>query len=309
MRPACPSRQQPVTPDVAGLTRLIEEMALAEATDLHIKVPGRPQVRVEGALVPMPHEPVSPADTYGFAQAVMELAGETEPFASIRDVRVAFAIDGVGRFRGQVARQRGSFEIVIHRVQLEAPRVEDFPGLSAVGDAFSGPRGLFLVGGGRQRRAALAAIIRSFNEQHWGRLVSIEDPIDWLHRDARASISQREVGTDVCTIHEGLVGALRQDADAIVVTDVPTVEDAEVVLRAAEDGLFVFAGLPMAGADDAVMTFTGRFPVAREREIVARVASVLRGILLVEADGSVTWRTIDAAGRAALRAGRLALVG
>ncbi len=308
MRPPRNSRL-PLTADVAGLTRLIEEMAQAGATDLHIKVPGRPQVRVEGALVPMPYERVNPAETYGFAQAVMELAGEPEPFASVRDARVAFAIDGVGRFRGQVARQRGSFEIVIHRVQLEAPRVEEFPGLSVVGEAFSGPRGLFLVGGGRQRRAALAAIIRSFNEQHWGRLVSIEDPIDWLHRDARASISQREMGTDVSTFREGLACALRQDADAVVVTDVPTVEDAEIVLRAAEDGLFVFAGMPMAGADDAMMSFAGRFPVSREREVVSRVASVLRGIVLVESDGSVTWRTVDAAGRAALRAGRLTLVG
>lgn len=309
MRPLPSQRNPTLTADARGLTRLIEEMSQAGASDLHIKVPGRPQVRVDGALVPMPHDRLMPTHTYGFAQAVMELAGEAEPFASVRDARVSFSLEGIGRFRAQVARQRGSFEIVIHRIQLDAPRVSDFPGLDAVGEAFAGPPGLYLVGGGRQRRAALAAIIREFNERHWGRLVSIEDPIDWLHRDARASVSQREVGTDVYTFHEGLAGAMRQDADAIVVTDVPTAEDAEVVLRAAEEGLFIFAGLPVAGADDAVLAFAGRFPAAREREIGSRVAGVLRGVVVVEPDASTHWRTIDGDHRAALRAGRLALVG
>lgn len=309
MRQAPPPRNPTLTADARGLTRLIEEMSQAGASDLHIKVPGRPQVRVDGALVPMPHDRLLPTHTYGFAQAVMELAGEAEPFASVRDARVSFSLEGVGRFRAQVARQRGSFELVIHRIQLEAPRVSEFPGLEPVGESFTGTPGLFLVGGGRQRRGALAAVIREFNERHWGRLVSIEDPIDWLHRDARASVSQREVGTDVYTFHEGLVGAMRQDADAIVVSDVPTAEDAEVVLRAAEEGLFVFAGLPVAGADDAVLAFAGRFPAARDREIGSRVAGVLRGVIMVEADGSTHWRTIDGDHRAALRAGRLALVG
>ncbi len=302
-------RAPALSPDARGLTRLIEEMAQAGASDLHIKVPGRPQVRVDGALVPMPHERLLPVHTSGFAQAVLELAGEPPSDGVLRDARVAFSVEGVGRFRAQVARQRGSYEIVVHRVQLEAPRMVDFPGLDVVGAAFSGPPGLFLVGGGRQRRAALAAIVREFNEHHWGRLVSIEDPIDWLHRDARASVSQREVGTDVATIHEGLSAAMRQDADAIVVTDVPTEADAEVVLRAAEEGLFVFAGLPVAGADDGVLAFAGRFPAAREREVAARVASVLRGVALVEPDASVQWRPIDGSHRAALRAGRLSLVG
>lgn len=302
-RPAAP------TPDARGLIQLIEEMAQAGATDLHLKVPGRPQVRIDGALIPMPHDRLLPDHTYGFAQGVMELAGEQEPFASVRDARVAFAVPGIGRFRAQVARQRGSFEIVVHKIGSDAPTLADFPGLDPVVLALEGPPGLFLVGGGRHRRGAIAAIIRHFNENHWGRLVSIEDPVDWLHRDARAAISQREVGTDVYTFHEGLSGAMRQDADAIAVTDMPTPEDADAVLRAAEEGLHVFAGLPVGGADDAVMAFVGRFPGNREREVASRVASVLRGVAVLDHAGSVIWQDIDAGRRDQLRSGQLRLVG
>ncbi len=304
-----PPRPVAPTPDARGLIQLIEEMAQAGATDLHLKVPGRPQVRIDGALIPMPHERLSAETTFGFARGVMELAGEPEPFASVRDARVAFAVPGLGRFRAQVARQRGTFELVLHKVCSDAPTLGDYPGLDPVVTALEGPPGLFLVGGGRHRRGVIAAIIRQFNENHWGRLVSIEDPVDWLHRDARAAISQREVGTDVYTFHEGLSGAMRQDADAIAVSDMPTPEDADAVLRAAEEGLHLFAGLPVGDASDAVMAFVGRFPAAREREVASRVASILRGVAVVNSSASVIWQDIDATRRDLLRAGQLRLAG
>lgn len=309
MRAPAPGRPPGPSPDARGLTQLIDEMCRAGATDLHIKVPGRPQVRVDGDLIPMPHERLLPPDTAGFAQAVLQLAGVYDSAAGVRESRLAFSIEGLGRFRAQVARQRGTFEIVIHRMESNAPRVEDFAGLEPIREVMQGPPGLVLIGGARKRRAVVAAIIREFNERAWGRLVSIEDPIDWLHQDARASISQREVGTDVASFHEGLRQALRQDADAVAVTDVPGIDDADAVLRAAEEGLHVFAGLPVGDAEDAVLAFVGRFAASREREIAARTASVLRGVVVVGFDGTVQWIGVGAGRRAAMRSGELSLMG
>jgi twitching motility protein PilT len=225
------------------------------------------------------------------------------------DIRVAFSVDGVGRFRAQVARQRGSFELVVHRISLTAPVLADYPGLAPVSEALAGPPGLYLVGGGRHRRAVIAAVVGAFNVNCWGRLVSLEDPVEWLHRDERATVSQREVGTDVASFAEGLSAAMRQDVDAVAVSDVPTCEDADALLRASEEGLHVFAGLPLADPDDAVLALAGRFPAGREREVSARIASVLRGVAVVDHRGGVTWCAIDAGRRAALRAGHLSLVG
>lgn len=111
------------------------------------------------------------------------------------------------------------------------------------------------------------------------------------------------------TFAEGLSAAMRQDADAVVVSDVPTADDADALLRASEEGLLVFAGLPVADPDDAVLALAGRFAPGREREVSARIASVLRGVVVVDHAGSVTWKRIDAGRRAALRAGQLSLVG
>jgi twitching motility protein PilT len=155
----------------------------------------------------------------------------------------------------------------------------------------------------------IAAVVGAFNARCWGRLVSIEDPVEWLHRDERAIVSQREVGTDVASFAAGLAAAMRQDVDAIAVSDVPTAEDADALLRAAEEGLHVFAGLPVVDPDDAVLSLVGRFASGREREVSARVASVLRGVAVIDHAGLVSWRSIDADRRAALRAGHLSLVG
>lgn len=302
-------RGSAVPPGARGLLHLVHQMVEAGGTDLHLKVPGRPMIRVNGALLPMPFDRLTPADTAAFAQGVLEVAGSDELATSPRDVRLAFSVDGVGRFRAQLTRQRGSCEIVIHRIALAPPTMAEFPGLAPLSEVLDGGPGLFLVGGGRHRRAVIAAVVGAFNARCWGRLVSIEDPVEWLHRDERGSLSQREIGTDVSTFAEGLSAAMRQDADAVVVSDVPTADDADALLRASEEGLLVFAGLPVADPDDAVLALAGRFAPGREREVSARIASVLRGVVVVDHAGEVTWKRIDAGRRAALRAGQLSLVG
>jgi twitching motility protein PilT len=296
-------------PGARGLLHLVQQMVEAGGTDLHLKVPGRPMIRVGGALLPMPFDRLAPGDTAAYAQGVLEVAGSDTMLGSTQDLRVAFSVDGVGRFRAQLARQRGTFEIVVHRIALSPPVASDFPGLAPLPEVLDGAPGLFLVGGGRHRRAVIAAIVAAFNARCWGRLVSIEDPVEWLHRDERATLSQREIGTDVRSFAEGLSAAMRQDADAVVVSDVPTAEDADALLRAAEEGLHVFGGLPVADPDDAVLALAGRFAPGREREVSARIASVLRGVVVVDHGGTVTWKRIDAGQRAALRAGHLSLVG
>lgn len=289
----------------AGILNLLEELVRGSGTDLHLKVPNRPLFRIEDRLVPTNHERLTPADLHQLSLSVMELAREEAPLAAVRDLRIAFGIEGLGRFRAQVSRQRGTFSIVVHRIATEPPALSDFSLGESLGPVLERATGLILVGGSRQRHAVLAAMVRHYNQSIYGHVVSIEDPVEYLHRDVRASVTQREIGADVSTFHDGLAAAMRQDPDSLFVSDIPEAADAEMVLRAAEEGLLVVAGLPMPDGADAIRGFARRFANHREEEVCERVAAVLQGVVVVPRAGPPRFASLGAEDREQLRAGRL----
>jgi twitching motility protein PilT len=299
------ARTTKVQANRAGMLSLVRELVEAEGSDLHLKVPGRPQLRVGDQLVPTYYDALRPEETLGFAQALLELAREEMPLHAVKDAQVAFGVEGLGRFRAQISRQRGSIAIVVHRIETEPPALKAWGNLDELGRAVTAGRGLVLVGGGRRRAGVLAAAVHHYNQHVFGHMVTVESPLEYLHRDERAGITQREVGTDVASVAEGLRAAMRQDPDAVMVTDVGGPEDAEMVLRAAEEGLMVLAGVPTPDADEAVRAFTRRFPPHREEEIAARVGAVLAGVVAVDRDGYAAFARLDDGNRAALRAGVL----
>lgn len=288
----------------AGVLNLLEEMARGGGTDLHLKVPNRPLFRIEDRLVPTNHERLTPGDLHQLALTVMELAREETPLATMRDLRVAFGVEGTGRFRAQISRQRGSFSIVVHRIATEPPALSDYGLGETLGPVLERETGLLLVGGARQRHAVMAAMVRHYNQSIYGHVVSIEDPVEYLHRDVRASVTQRELGADVASFREGLIAAMGQDPDALFVSDVPEAGDAEMVLRAAEEGLLVVAGVPTPDGADAVRAFARRFATVREDEIAARVSTVLQGVVVVPRAGPPRFGTVAAQERDDLRSGR-----
>jgi twitching motility protein PilT len=282
---------------------LLDELIQSGGTDIHLKVPGRPQLRIGDRLVPLPYEQLIPDDTLALARSVLELAREEVPLSTLRDHRVSFGVEGKGRFRAQLCRQRGTLSIVIHRIATDVPALESFGNLEGAVEAIRGS-GLILVTGGRSRQQVLASLTRCYLQQIPGHLISIENPIEFLHRDARACISQREVGIDVESTAQGIEASLFQDPNALVVSEVPTAAEAELVLRAAEEGILVIAGLPASEGAEAIRMFARRFPSHREEEVASRVASLLKGVITMEGT-SAHWRTLDDDSRMELEAGRV----
>ncbi|MFZ5477265.1 MAG: ATPase, T2SS/T4P/T4SS family [Myxococcota bacterium] len=289
----------------AGLVALLEDLVRAGGSDAHLKVPGRPQYRIDGRLVPTLHDPLAPADVFQLAHACLELAREETALATVKDLRLTFGVEKLGRFSAQIWKQRGTFAIAIHRVAIDPPSLAQLGLGLDLGAAMQLGSGLVLVGGARGRHAVLAAMIRHYNAMVEGHLVSLEDPLEYLHKDHRACVSQREVGVDVPTFREGLAAAMRQDPDALVVSDLPEPSDAEMVLRAAEEGLMVVAAMAMPEGRDAVRAFCRKFPAHREDEIQDRLQAVMRGVVFVPRSGSAGFIAMGHDPGATLRSLRL----
>lgn len=296
------------TPRIAGnrtgILALLDEMIQSGATDIHLKVPGRPQLRLGDKLIPLPYEPLMPEDTQSLTRAVLELAREEIPISSLKDHRVSFGVEGKGRFRAQLSRQRGTLSLVIHRIATDVPSMDQLGNLSASTEAIRSGSGLILVTGGRSRASVLAAMTCWYIQNIPGHIISIENPIEYLHRDAKASISQREVGIDVESTARGVEAALFQDPNALVIAEIPSATEAELALRAAEEGVLVLVGIPSLEGSEAIRLFARRFPAHREEEIALRVASLLKGVVTSD-HGKTTWHTLDAQSRAELESGRI----
>ncbi len=298
--PVIPIRSENRSNVLPDLRALLTEMVDGDASDLHLKVPGRPMLRVGRELVSTRHERLMPRDVESYAEAIMRCAG----VGPTRDeVRVAFGMEGLGRFRAHVGRQRGSHEVVIHRISTSPPALEELGDLGGMGRALDVGSGLVLVAGSRVRRAILAGGIRHLNEEVGGHVLSIEGPMGWLHRDSRAAVSQREVGIDVPSVADAIASCSWQDPDAVFCADLPTAADAEAALRLAEEGILVVAGIAVADPGEGVRAFVGRFPSTRESEIAARVADVLSGVAGVDRGGNAAWWPMEAEMREMMRAG------
>ena len=265
--------------DRDGLTNLLREAREAAATDIHIKAPSAPRFRIDGNLVPSPHPALRPDDTRRLAQALLDLAGREVPLATLTDMQIGFGVRQEGRFRAHIYRQRGSLGIMIHRMALAPPGLADLGGAPGLGEAIWGRRGLVLVTGHRDRLEVLAAAADWYNHGRAGSLFMIEEPLEFLHKDARAAISQREVGVDVPSVADGLTCALRTDCDAVIVTDIPDAPSAQTLLRLAEEGRTVVAGLAGADARTAASTLAHLFPPDRWDEAGNRVRRCLHGVL------------------------------
>jgi len=263
---------------------LLRQACSAGATDVHLKVPGRPSFRIEDELVPTAFDRLLPQDTFRAAHSLMELAQVDMPLARVHETEFALGLTGIGRFRVHLFRQRGSFGVVIHRIQVEVPTLETLGVAPGFAD-FHRTSGLVLVGGGR-RQELLAGLADARNASGPGHLIVIEDRLEFLHKDNRASISQREVGIDTESYLTGLRSATYLDADWIALGEVPDHCVAEAALRVAESGrCLVLAGVPAGDPSRAVEWFVTRFSDSREPEVRQRVAEVLAGAVTLNTTG------------------------
>jgi twitching motility protein PilT len=261
------------------------------ASDLHLKVGSYPMMRVRGDLVPAAEERrLDHEDTVAMAAAVMSTA-QRQKFKDSQEIDLAYSVPGMGRFRCNVFQQRGTIGLVLRVIPVGIRTVEDL-GLPVVLKRIAEEeRGLVLVTGttGSGKSTTLAALVDHINNTRCAHVMTVEDPIEFLHRDIRALINQREVSVDTRSFAHALRSALRQDPDVILVGEMRDFETVETALLAAETGHLVFSTLHTLDATETVNRIITVFPPHQQKQIRLQLASVLKAVvsqrLLPRADG------------------------
>jgi twitching motility protein PilT len=266
---------------VLELDELLSEAVRREASDVHIKVGSPPYLRVDGLLYPLTDLPdVTPADTERVAFAIMPKA-RAEEFLEKQEADFAYTVAGLGRFRANVFRQRGSVGMVLRRVLPGIPSFESLGLPPVVRRLAEEPRGLVLVTGptGSGKTTTLAAMIDHINETMSKHIMTIEDPIEVLHPDKRSIVNQREIGTDTEDFHAALKRVLRQDPDVILIGEMRDPETVWAALSAAETGHLVFATLHTMSAMETISRIIDFFPPFQQQQIRMSLAASLRGVV------------------------------
>ena len=269
---------------------LLQYLMEQRGSDLHIKVGSPPRVRVDGHLQTTPFEPLSPADTEKIAFSILP-AARADEFVARNEADFAHSVPGVGRFRVNVFRQRGTVGLVFRRVLPGIPSFEALGLPGVVQKLAEEPRGLVVVSGptGSGRTTTAASMIDHINETQTVNIVTVEDPIEVLHADKKAIVNQREVGTDTEDFPEAMRRVLRQDPDVIYVGELRDPDTVAAALSAAETGHLVITTLSTTTTVETVNRLVDFFPPFQQRQVRLTLASSLRGVvcqrLLERADG------------------------
>jgi twitching motility protein PilT len=261
--------------------RLIQAAVDRGASVIHIKAGDVLRARIEGKIVKLSSQVFTDEETHSIALKLIASEKDRERFDDIRDYDTSWGLKGVGRFRINISRQRGSVMVIMRVIPLVVPTLEDLYLPAVLGDIAETDHGLVLVTGaaGTGKSTTQAAMIQWLNERHKRHIVTLEDPIEYLHSDDASTISQREVGVDTASFHSGLRAALRQDPDVILIGEMRDRATIGTALRAAELGQLVISTLPTPTATAAVNYVLAAFP-DEEREMARiRLADVLKAVI------------------------------
>ena len=264
--------------DKETLNRILSAAMKAEASDIHLKVATPILLRVNGVLQEAKSPTLQPQDTRAIAETVIEGANPSVDLDRIHEWDGSYSVAGVGRFRVNVYRQRSTFAVVLRVIPFEIPTLDGL-GLPAVlRDIAAEERGLVLVTGvtGSGKTSTLAGIIDCINERQRCHILTIEDPIEFIHRNKKSSISQREIGMDTPTFHVALRAALRQDPDIIFVGEMRDTETIDIALKAAETGHLVFSSVHTTDAAKTVGRLISVFPAEEQNMVRLRLAENLK---------------------------------
>ena len=251
------------------------------ASDIHLKVGLPPIYRIDGTLRPLPKAPrISPEQTEQIIEDIMNDL-QKERFEKACEVDLAYGVPGLGRFRVNAFTQRGSVSLVFRAIPFDIKGLEDLLLPPVIKKMALANRGLILVTGatGSGKSTTLAAIIDYINANRKSHIVTIEDPIEFLHRDKKSIINQREVGSDTEGFQPAMKSALRQDPDVILVGEMRDHETIETALTAAETGHLVLSTLHTIDATETVNRIISVFPPYQQRQMRIQLAAVLRGVI------------------------------
>jgi twitching motility protein PilT len=267
----------PTKLDVDDLLRTLAER---RGSDLHLKAGSAPLMRVDGVLGRVDGvEALSPQDTEEAARKI--LGDRWGKFEERREADLAYGLSGVGRFRVNVFRQRGSVSLVLRLVRIGSPSVDELGLPLIVEDLADLPRGLILVTGptGSGKTTTLSAMIDRINATRACHIVTIEDPIEVIHPDRLAAVNQREVGVDVESFVDAMRSAMRQDPDVILIGEMRDTETVWAALAAAETGHLVLSTLHTIDATETVNRIVDFFPPYQQQQVRVTLAGSLRAIL------------------------------
>jgi twitching motility protein PilT len=276
----------------AALQKVIE----VEGSDLHLKVPSPPLMRVHGQLGPLEgRDPLRPEDTEATLKHLIRNAALFEEFQKEGEVDFAYMLPGVARFRVNAFRQRGSISLVCRAVPFTIRSVDDLNLPGVIRRLAEEERGIVLLTGttGSGKSTTLAAMVDHINQTRSKHIVTIEDPIEYLHRDKRSVINQREVGFDTTSFRRALRRVLRQDPDVILVGEMRDEETVQTALSAAETGHLVLSTIHTVDATESINRMLDFFPPHQHAQARAMIAGTLKGVVSqrlipnITADGRV----------------------
>ncbi len=258
----------------------ISQMVQRNGSDLLLKVGRAPTVRLNGELVSLEVAPLKPEDLKLLAEQIMT-PRQVKEFAERKEADFAIGVPGVGRFRTNIYQQRGTLAFAFRAIPYEVKTIRELYLPPVLEEIALRPRGLVLVTGitGSGKSTALAALINHVNQHRRANVITIEDPIEFLHRDHLANISQREVGTDTLSFAAALRHVLRQDPDIILVGEIRDMETLDTALKAADTGHLVFSTLHTTDATQTINRVISFYPPHQHQEIRSLLSTALQAVV------------------------------
>ncbi len=263
-----------------SLRQLLDDMVQRRASDLHLTAGVPPELRIDGVLVPTEYDVLTPEANAQLAYSVMS-DEQRKRFETTKELDFSFGIKALARFRANVFLQRGVVSMAIRQIPFEIMPLEKLGLPPVIKEFTSRHRGLVLVTGptGSGKTTTLASMLDRLNGARQAHIMTIEDPIEYVHHHKKSIVNQREVGSDTASFPTALKYVLRQDPDIILIGEMRDLETIEAALTIAETGHLVFATLHTNSTYEAVNRIVDVFPADQQRQILTQLAFVLEGVI------------------------------